>query len=177
VDASTERAADLARTIGQAPEFMPRRRRDLDALVALVDNVQARALKPALAFHFARDLPVYAVSQSVQPITPANLRDLNGLRVCIIPWLVTDHLVKDAVMDAFDGAGGVLAPFYAFGVDAYRLADRLALFAQDPEARLTGATGVLTLTPDNRVERRLTWAVVRDGALHVLPQVVEPPSS
>ena len=75
VDVSTERAADLARTIGQAPEFIPRRRRDVDALVAFVDNVQARALKPALAFHFARDLPVYAVSQSVQPITAANLRD------------------------------------------------------------------------------------------------------
>jgi outer membrane PBP1 activator LpoA protein len=177
VDASTERAADLARTIGQAPEFMPRRRRDLDALVAFVDNVQARALKPALAFHFARDLPVYAVSQSVQPITPSNLRDLDGLRVCLIPWLLIDDPLKGTVVHAFDGADGLLAPFYAFGVDAYRLADRLTLIGEDPDARISGATGVLRLTADGRVQRDLTWAVVRDGTLHVLPRVVEPPRS
>ena len=52
-----------------------------------------------------------------------------------------DDPLKGSVVHAFDGADGVLAPFYAFGVDAYRLADRLALINEDPDARLTGAHG------------------------------------
>ncbi len=63
VEASTDRMEALAKTIGTKPEFIPRSRSDLDALVALTDPGQSRALKSAMAFHFAGDVPIYATSQ------------------------------------------------------------------------------------------------------------------
>ena len=56
-------------------------------------------------------------------------------------------------------------------MDAYRLADRLALFTSDPHSRLLGATGILTLD-ESRVSRDMIWSVVRDGRLEPLPTVV-----
>jgi hypothetical protein len=47
---------------------------------------------------------------------------------------------------------------YAMGVDAYRLAPRLAGLAKDPAATFPGATGTLSLDSLGRVQRQLTLA-------------------
>jgi len=169
VDASTTRMQTLAAAIEQPVEFIPRRRRDIDAVVALVDAEQGGAVKPALAYHFASDIPVYATSQVTSAPGSNRLGELNLMRVCQLPWSVYPDQVKVEFAAAF--ARQSPGPLHALGVDAYRLADRLALFAADPQARLLGATGILTLD-GSRVSRDLIWSVVRNGRLEPLPIVV-----
>jgi outer membrane PBP1 activator LpoA protein len=169
VDASSRRMQTLAAAIEQPVEFIPRRRQDIDAVVALVDAVQGGAVRPALAYHFARDLPVYATSQVTSGPGSNRLGELNLMRVCQLPWSVYPDKVKNEFAAAF--ARQSPGPLHALGVDAYRLADRLVLFAADPHARLLGATGILTLD-DSRVSRDLIWSVVHDGRLEPLPTVV-----
>lgn len=55
------------------------------------------------------------------------------------------------------------------GVDAYRLAPRLAELKALPESRVDGLSGRLSLTPSQRVERQLPWAEFRDGQVQRLP--------
>jgi outer membrane PBP1 activator LpoA protein len=169
VDASSARMQTLAAAIGQPVEFIPRRRQDIDAVVAFVDAEQGGAVRPALAYHFASDLPVYATSQVTSGPGSNRLRELNLMRICQLPWSVYPDKVKNEFAAAF--ARQSPGPLHALGVDAYRLADRLALFAADPHARLLGATGILTLD-ESRVSRDLIWSVVHDGRLEPLPTVV-----
>jgi outer membrane PBP1 activator LpoA protein len=51
----------------------------------------------------------------------------------------------------------------AFGIDAFRLYPRLRLFQENSNSNIAGATGTLTVGPNNTIERGLTWAVIRDG--------------
>ena len=68
VAGSQSRRDELARLLGEELEFLPRAREDVDAVVALIDNTEANALVPALRFHFASDLPVYASSQTTRAV-------------------------------------------------------------------------------------------------------------
>jgi outer membrane PBP1 activator LpoA protein len=169
VDESTTRMQTLATAIQQSVEFIPRRRQDIDAVVAFVDAEQGGAVKPALAYHFASNIPVYATSQVTSGPGSSRLAELNLMRICQLPWSVYPDRIKNDFAAAF--ARQTPGPLHALGVDAYRLADRLALFAADPHARLLGATGILTLN-ESRVSRDLIWSVIRDGRLEPLPTVV-----
>jgi uncharacterized protein len=171
VDASTARMEALARTVGTMPAFIPRRRSDLDAVVALVDPSQARALNPAMAFHFAADVPIYATSQAAGVATRAELAELNGFRLTELPWRVYPSTVRDEVYAAFANAGSNLSPLYALGVDAYRLADRVDLLASNSTGALLGETGQLQVQSSGVVVRFPAWAIVSRGALVALPTV------
>jgi uncharacterized protein len=173
IDQSNERARAVSALIGERVEFVPRRRQDVDAVVALVDGLQARALVPGLAYYFAGDVPVYTSSQAVQGLGQSDLSELDGARVCQIPWKVGTDPLRTAVESAFQHSRGVLGSLYAFGVDAYRIIDRLEALASEPHTRILGATGVLTLNPDGRVHRDPAWGIVRKGRLDALPMLVD----
>lgn len=64
VAASEDRRNEVANILGEPLEFLPRARGDLDAVIALTTQVEAQTLVPALKFHFADDLPVFATSQA-----------------------------------------------------------------------------------------------------------------
>jgi len=170
VDASTARMEALARTLGTTPEFAPRRRGDVEAVVAFVDPTQARALNPALAFHFATDIPVYATSQAAGGATPGELAELDGFRLTELPWQVYPSALRDEVEAAFAAGRSSLGPLYALGVDAYRLADRAGSMLEHATA-LLGATGQLNIGNDGSVVRDPAWAVVSHGELVALPTV------
>ena len=160
---------DLAAAIGESVEFVPRRRQDIDAVVALVDAVRGDAVRPALAYHFASGIPVYATSQVTSGRNLNRLSELNLMRITQLPWAVYPNPLKAELDAAF--ARQTPGPLQALGVDAYRLADRLPLLASDDHARLLGATGILTLE-GSRVSRELVWAIVRNDRLEPLPTVV-----
>ena len=147
--------------LGASFEFTPRRRDDVDAVVALVDSAELKSLKPALDFHFARDLPVFAPSPAID-IT--DLERLEGVRVCDIPWRIHDDGLSDAVHAAFPLSRGSYAALFALGVDGYRLANQLPRLAQG-RAPIFGSTGTLFLGDDGRVQRELAWAEVQQGTL------------
>lgn len=165
VAASQARHDQLAQALGTSLEFLPRARQDIDGIVAFVDHLQARALAPALKFHFTDELPVYASSQSVRGAR--RLGDLEGFQVAELPFRLHPGPLHQAFSEVFDPQDANLTALFALGIDAYRLLDHWSLLnADDP---LRGATGTLRLGDDGCIRRTLGWAVVQGGALSVAP--------
>jgi len=165
VAASQGRHDQLAEALGTPLEFLPRTRQDIDGIVAFVDHLQALALAPALKFHFAQALPVYASSQSVRGA--GRLGDLEGFQVAELPFQLHRGPLHQAFSWAFAPRTADLTALFALGIDAYRLFDHWSLLsAGDP---LRGATGTLRLGADGCIRRTPSWAAVRDGALSEVP--------
>ncbi len=173
VDASFARHAALVKLLDLELEFLPRARDDVEAIVALVNNLEATALVPALRFHFANDLPVYASSQSVRGNQAHALDVLNGFRVCALPWQLFDDPLYVAMAEPFGLQNNPFSALYALGVDAFRVSDRLSTFTRTASAHLLGSTGILSLGQDRRFHRELAWGVVIRGKLVALPLLAE----
>ena len=157
IDESQTRAQEIGSLLGTSFEFTPRRRDDVDAVVALVDAEEFLSLKPALDFHFAGDLPVFAPSTAT--LDSINLARLEGVRFCAMPWSLDAGAVGRSIFAAFPSSRGAYASLFALGVDGYRLAnqhDRL-IVRREP---IPAGTGVLLLGEDQRIRRTLVWAEV-----------------
>ena len=165
IAASTGRQQELARLLGTELTFLPRRRQDVDAVVALVDGVQLAALRPALEFHFAGDLPIYGPSQAVRGVS---WRQLDGMRVCTIPWFVqaSGMRAQATVFEASDDP--LLAPLFALGVDAYRIVNQLDRLTELDES-IAGSVGMLSLGDQGRIRRELGCGTVANGRLTAAP--------
>ncbi len=161
VAASQERRAELEKILGQNVEFLARARGDVDAVLALVTHLEANALVPALRFHFADHLPVYATSQTIRGVPRPRLRDLSGFRVSELPWPLLNDGSYAMLDEAFALEGDPFLALYALGVDAFRLADRLPLMLGGTFTEILGSTGALTFSADGRIRRSLARTVIR----------------
>ena len=164
VAASLERREALERLLNAEVEFLPRARSDLDGVVAFVDHIEASALAPALKFHFASHLPVFASSQSVR--NASSLAELRGFNVAEMPFNIGADPLWDAVKEVFDD-GGNIAALRALGMDACRIANHWHWISHGEP--LYGATGALRLAEDGRIRRTLAWATVARGGVHASP--------
>lgn len=164
---SEERGRRIQRLLGNQVVVQPAPRADLDALFVAITPQQGKQLKPVLAFQYAADMPVLATSHVFQPGTPAadNL-DLEGLLVAETPWLLnrSDALYQQ-VVSHWPAADGGLGRLFAMGVDAQRIFTLLPQMQQDPETRLEGASGVISLQPGGRISRIPPWGEIHNGAL------------
>ena len=166
IDESQARQTALARLFpGVEVAFTARRRADVSAVVALLDGDHADSLAAALRFHYAADLPVYGSSQVLRD----GARGLDGMRVCDMPWRLYPSPLKAALQGPFPAVAGTSESLFAFGVDAFRIVNRLSWLAASAEHRIMGASGVLGLGPDGSVRREPAWAVVRGGDFQPLP--------
>ncbi len=157
---SVARKNELTQLFEQEIQFLPRARQDLDAVVALTSNVESRALVPALRFHFAGNLPVYATSQSIRG--SGNTRELAGFTVTELPILSNPNLNMSSLVSAYALRESSLIELYALGYDAYQLATWIHLRNQhggqmvvDDFLRLSMATGTVHLSSDGRFQRTL----------------------
>ena len=177
IQQSKSRASNLKRTLGVTFEFLPRRRQDIDFVFILASPKQARQIKPLLDFHYAADIPVYATSHVYegQP-TSSQDRDINGIEFCDIPWvLVPPTETQKNLVDAWPNTPSRYRRLNALGVDAYRLHARIQLLTAVPNSRFFGATGILSLSPENHITRELNWAQIRRGIPVAIPKhEVEP---
>lgn len=129
-----------------------------DVTFLAADADQARAVRPYLN----NQIPVYGTSQiyALRAGPLANL-DMNGIRFVDMPWLVQpDH---PAVM-VYPRPGSLpleLQRFYAFGIDACRIAAQILRHSE--RVRLDGVTGRITLAADRVFQREPVLAVIRDG--------------
>ncbi len=164
VVASSERHRALAQHFGSDVEFTARRRQDVDAVAALVEADYLPSLRRALAFHFAADVPIYASAQALR--TAGGGRELDGARVCGMPWQLQPPRAKATLQGAFDQLSGAMEALFAFGVDAFRIANQLEDFHAG--AKILGGAGVLTLGQDGVVRRELACAAVRGDRLEPL---------
>ena len=167
IEASQHRHLRLARVVGDDVEFTPRRRADVDAVIALIEGSQLASLKPALAFHFASDLPIYASSQAGRDVP--NQDDLELLRICDMPWRLYPPQIKAGMREAFPNNRGTADALFAFGLDAYRLVNQMSRLTASTDGRIMGITGILSLGPDGVIHREPVWALVRNGRFEPLP--------
>ncbi|WP_111643207.1 penicillin-binding protein activator [Marinimicrobium alkaliphilum] len=176
---SENRRQDLHRLFGTRVEFEPRRRQDVDMIFLIASPAQARQIKPALAFHYAGNLPVYSTSHIYAGVADAGSdRDLNGIRFNTLPWLFDDSNPERQSLDEHARGASVYGRLHALGVDAFRLLPRLPQLEQIPQSRLYGATGTLRLLEDRRIEREQIWAEFRSGLARPLPTLaIEQPEA
>ena len=173
---SEARGKEVSRFTNLEVDIQPRRRQDMDFLFLIANPNQGRQVKPALNFHYAKDLPVYSTSLIYSgEANPRRDQDLNGIRFVDMPWIIGDQNsdLHRAADEQWPDGHGRYERLYAMGLDAYRLQSRLYLLNTLPSSELPGATGRL-LMRQQQVVRKLDWAVFLRGEAKALPQVANP---
>jgi len=179
VQLSQLRAQQLKRITGKKIECQPRRRQDIDFIFLMATPEQARQIRPLLDFYYATDIPVIASSQIYSgKADPKKDKDLNGIQFCDIPWLLEKpDAIQQAMQEAWPNANHRYFRLNAMGVDAYRLASRIELLLNLPDAGLFGATGILSIGPNQEIQRQLTWAVMENGTAKPIPKKAPVPEA
>jgi outer membrane PBP1 activator LpoA protein len=166
IDESRTRANTLNATIGAHLEFEPRSRGDAQFVFVGAQPVQGRSLRPALRFHLAEDLPIYATSDIFEPDAEAN-SDLEGVIFPDMPWVISPDAVSTQLRTALSKHWPVRARgrgrLYAFGFDSYRLVPLLKAGRFGNAHAIPGMTGLLSIDSKGRVHRELDWAQVAGG--------------
>jgi hypothetical protein len=171
INESRDRLDRLESLLGTHLEFVPRRREDIQFIFSPATMASTeRLLQPQLRFFYAGGIPTYATSDAFEPDPRAN-QDLDGLMFPDMPWMLGSPLagaVRAAASQAWPFGGPRTGALFAFGFDAYRIAE--ALRERGPSSLdLNGLTGQLTLGPDGRIHRQLIWAQLRGGEITQLP--------
>ncbi|MCG6540002.1 penicillin-binding protein activator [Pseudomonas sp. KSR10] len=151
-------------------ESQPSRSQDIDFLFLAATPQQAQQVRPTLIFQYAGDLPVYATSHlHAATDNRTQYLDLEGIRFTETPWLLNPQLpLRQEIERKWPQARSSLGRLYAMGADAYLLAPSLNQLLVLPETQLDGLSGTLSITPEQRIERRLPWAEFQDGQVQRL---------
>ena len=162
--------APFALRFDAAPEALSGLRRTLardtpDAVLLAVNGGHAALAKP-----FIGTIDAYASGLVFERPSLAVARDLDGVRVVEIPWLLTPDAPEFKPFEHREFDSASLARLYALGLDAYRIA---ASFDKGPPAHfdLAGATGHITLERGREFQREARLGVYRDGVLVPLDSV------
>jgi outer membrane PBP1 activator LpoA protein len=165
VTRSNQRYRRLAANLGEALQFEPRRRRDIDMIFIVADAPTARLLVPQLRFYSAGDIPTYATADIFDPASTRRDADLNGLLFADAPSVVAPDEVTTNLENEWrsfwpERAGQL--KLYGMGIDAYNLIG--SLFNGDGRAwPIRGLSGDLSLDDQGRVHRTLPVAEFRNG--------------
>jgi outer membrane PBP1 activator LpoA protein len=146
------------------PNALTSMRRELNrkppeaALLAL-DSASATLAKPYLG-----TVPVYASGLVFERETQAVARDLDGIYLMEIPWIITPNAPQFAHQPKQEFASAALTRLYALGLDAFRVAQA---FHDGAPARfsLEGATGQVSLGEGRQFVREGRLGVFRAGQL------------
>ena len=171
-DQSQARARQLNRQLGTKTGFRPRRRQDVDMIFMGVTPQEARQLKPALAYQFAGDIPVYSTSSAFSGKTnPTQDQDMDGIRIPIMPWVIpgVETRLEQKITRLWPQSQGQYGTLFALGADAYRLYPHLQQLSALQGSQVQGLTGRLSITPTGKIQRELSWQVFRNGRLRPLP--------
>ncbi|HEY1891621.1 MAG TPA: penicillin-binding protein activator [Steroidobacteraceae bacterium] len=172
INQSRDRLDRLESLLGTHLEFVPRRREDIQFIFSPATMASTeRSLQPQLRFFYAGGIPTYATSDAFEPDPRAN-QDLDGLMFPDMPWMLGSPLaeaVRAAASQAWPFGGPRTGALFAFGFDAYRIAEALRESRGPSSLDLNGLTGQLTLDPDGRIHRQLIWAQLRGGEITQLP--------
>jgi uncharacterized protein len=173
---SLARKTMLEKTLWEKVTMTPRRRQDIDGFFIVADHQDARSIAPLLNYFFAADLPVYMRLTTAPPLADKSfMKDLNHTWIYDMPWISqpVKNLAEDLrqayqtsqsqTTQAFQKNIG----YYAIGYDALRLGIQLGKLQKFPKLSIQGASGAATITPENTIHQRQTWAQITEkGMLH-----------
>lgn len=166
IDRSNQRRRRLAANLGEAVEFEPRRRRDVDMIFLAADAKAGRLLTPQLRFYSAGDIPTYATRDIYEPGDSTSNADLNGVLFPDAPILLAPDASSQALKAGLERYWPQRAKqwirFYGMGFDAYGLMS--SLYRSSAVAwPIAGASGELTMDDEGRIHRVLPFAQFRGG--------------
>jgi hypothetical protein len=164
LDDSNARHKDLEHVLGTRLQFIPYRRHDIDMIFLAATHREARGIIPALKFHHAGDLPVYATSHVYSGYLDRNAdRDLEGLIFCDLPWTLTsDNILKKDFNSTWKDQRAYTRLF-ALGIDAFNIIQNLKYLQSHEYARFSGETGNISMDENLRLHRELIWAQFKNG--------------
>lgn len=154
---SSSRMQQIEQTTGMTLNFVPRRRQDVDAIVAFIDEGEFDTLVAARRFHFADDLPLYIASPTLRD--RSSVDDILNLRSTTIPWRLYPSPVREQIIQSVADPSSTLS-LYGVGVDSYALVNQWSLLVRGDS--IAGSTGVLSVTRTGVVARTPVWGEVRD---------------
>ncbi len=126
------------------------RRQDFDVIFLLADPNNGRKIVPLLKYYYADNIPIYATSTINSGTTSLGKgSDLSGVIFSDIPW-------------ALKGTGNPNR-LNAVGRDAYAISRELPRLIQLKHFPFYGATGALTITPEQKIYSRLPMATMHNG--------------
>jgi len=165
-------AKALQHMLHQEVRYMPQRRQDFDSIFMIATPAFAKQIQLLLHFYFVNNVPTYAMSQVYNGVPS---EDLDGIMFCDMPWLLAPNQMSASlqslqqhIQSLWPNNYNSLAKFYAMGVDAYYLMPNLSAMSQNPNIRITGATGILSVSPQHQIVRQLMWAQIRNGVPSVM---------
>ena len=163
---SEERSREVRNMLATNIEFTARRRQDIDVVFLLSrSGPEARSIKPLLAYHYAGSLPVFATSSIYSGLPDARDKDLNGINLVDIPWLLGSNPALRVAITAGDTGSDSYTRLNALGADAYRLQSRFSQLQAGPDTLVPGDTGLLTLDPGQKMLREPRLATFAGGKL------------
>lgn len=152
LDDADERANRLRSVIGLRVHTEAKRRSDADAIFIAALPSAARVLIPQIRFHDGLDLPVLAAAQAFPGTAEDPEQDFEGLIFAEMPWLMA-------------GEQGRLE---ALGIDAFHLGRLIHILQQEPSLSYAGTTGLLAISEQGVIQRRLIPVEIRAGELQRL---------
>ncbi len=173
IDDSNARYRSLKQVLGSDVKQETHRRQDLDFVFMAAFPRQARQLRPQLDFHQAQDLPVYSTSHIYSGIADREAdQDIDDVIFGDMPWVLDPAsgggALRRDVNALWPDSVSAFVRLYAFGADAYRLVAELGKLRAQRYAEFQGLTGKLSLSENNRIERRLLWARFNRGTPRIL---------
>lgn len=172
LDASSRRAKLLTNTIGRTLIQEPRARRDVDGIFLAGLPVDNRQIIPQLRYFGVAKVPMFSSSHTYSGVRdPGNDLDLDGASFGDMAWI----LGRDSELSSYQtfrsnwpNLGPQSVRMYAFGLDAYALAPRVARFRYQQAMKYSGATGNLSVNRNGEVTRDLIFAKFVNGTPTIL---------
>ena len=152
VEASNSRKESIDKIMGKPLEFLPRTRKDIDAIVAFVSPSESESLEPILKFHFLEDTPVFASSQS--ELHNYQFRELT-VRSLEFPFIGQNNNPNVFLKDQFELRTRFDQELFALGMDAYKLLQLIEIFRVTPGLTVHGQTGLVKLGEKQNFFRKL----------------------
>ncbi len=138
-----------------------------DVLFLAASPEEARQIKPAMSYQFAKDIPVFATSSIYTDIPSiTNDTDLDGIRLPVYSWQNRGNTsdIQQKVLN-FNKKRNQNKNLYALGIDAYNLITKINQLAFFHNNSTRGLTGNLHVNSDLKVIKELQIMRFKNGKL------------
>lgn len=169
VTQSNSRQAEIATVTRRAIEFTARRRHDVDAIIAFVDQDEFAAISAALHYHFAGDIPIILAEPTFRALTRAGSY-ADGTTFTSTPAHLYSVPLTAQIRESFADAS-VLFPLYVFGIDAYRTTMHIDEVLRG--GPIFGYTGYLRQDEQKNLVREPIWGMVQGRSLKPRKHIIQ----
>jgi outer membrane PBP1 activator LpoA protein len=146
--------------------------RVIDFIFLVAKPQQARQIPPLLKFFYAEGVPIYAMSTVYSGTANSALdNDLNGIIFCDSPWVIApssrDSGLNTAATQLLTNPAAQ-ERLFAFGVDAFLVAQQISALKNVSQLNVPGVTGQLYMDSSGFVVRNPPCARFSLGVPRVL---------